>query len=183
MELQPGTELGSMFSQLVERNFHRTLAFYDPDVLMYLGDLLTEFIRSENLYKIRDAGDRPLEDVGEMLIESHPLLNAPCFHRERQVRKHIGDFTLFFTGMFPESICNWRMRQQRLDSFVDYVKAGKESYHIVAAFNQFEYRKVAPLFRRLSDKFETCVYGLNLVRSHLDLGQPRLTGQIRELLT
>ena len=51
---------------------------------------------------------------------------------------------------------------------IDYVKAGKESYRIVAAFDQFEYRKLAPLFRRLADQFEYCVYGLNRVKSNLE---------------
>ena len=182
MYVQPGSELSSLFTGLVEHSFHGTLALDDPEVTSYIIGLLTDFVRIENLYKVRDTRGRPLEDVGEMLIESNPLMNAPSFDRERQVRKHIGDFTLFFTGMFPESIRNWRLRHERLDSFLDYVKAGKESYHIVAAFDQFEYRKVAPLFRRLSDHFEICVYGLNMVRRELDLGQPQLTGQFRELL-
>jgi hypothetical protein len=38
----------------------------------------------------------------------------------------------------------------RLDSVVGYVKAGKESYQVVAVFDQFEYRHAAQLFRRLS---------------------------------
>ena len=88
-------------------------------------------------------------DVGEMLVESNPLLDAPSFEREREVRKHIGDYTLFLTGMFPEYVATLPRRGLRLDSIIDYVKAGKESYRIVAAFDQFEYRHVAPLFRRL----------------------------------
>src|SRR5207253_10265636 len=44
------------------------------------------------------------EDVGEMLIESNPLLEATSFGREREVRKHVGDYTLFVTGLFPESV-------------------------------------------------------------------------------
>jgi len=47
------------------------------------------------------------------------------------------------------------------------VHAGKESYFIVSQFDQMEYRKVAPLFGRLSREFETCVFGLNLVRKDL----------------
>jgi len=39
-----------------------------------------------------------------MLIESDPIYGpAPSFDRERQVRKHIGDYTLFYAGMFPEA--------------------------------------------------------------------------------
>ncbi len=171
-----------LFSEMVERNFQNALAVEDSSVTAYIAALLCDFTQAENLYKIHDAQGRPLEDVGEMLVASNPLLEAESFDRERQVRKHIGDFTLFLSGMFPESIRNWRLRQQRIDSFVDYVKAGKESYFIVSEFNLFEYRKVAPLFRRLSDDFEMCVYGLNLVRNELDLGRPGITRQMRSII-
>ena len=60
-----------------------------------------------------------------------------------------------------------------MDAFVDYVKAGKESYAIVSSFDQFEYRDEAPLFRQLSENFELAVYGLNLVRQDLE----RLQGE------
>jgi hypothetical protein len=50
---------------------------------------------------------------------------------------------------------------------IDYVKAGKESYRVVAAYDQFEYCQAAPLFRRLADQFEYCVYALNGVKSRL----------------
>ncbi|PYT73894.1 MAG: hypothetical protein DMG39_05030 [Acidobacteria bacterium] len=47
------------------------------------------------------------------------------------------------------------------------MQAGKESYAIVSSFDQFEYKDEAPLFRRLSDNFEFCVVGLNLVKRDL----------------
>jgi hypothetical protein len=50
---------------------------------------------------------------------------------------------------------------------IDWVHAGKESYFIVSRFDQMEYRNVAPMFGRLSEQFETCVFGLNLVRQEL----------------
>jgi hypothetical protein len=49
------------------------------------------------------------------------------------------------------------------------VKAGKESYRIVGAFDQFEYRQAALLFRRLAEEFGSCVYGLNRVKSELEV--------------
>jgi hypothetical protein len=70
--------------------------------------------------------------------------------------------------MFPEYVASLsRRRGMRLDSLIDYTKAGKESYRIVAAFDQFEYRHVSPLFRRLAERFEYCVYGLNRVKTDL----------------
>jgi hypothetical protein len=48
------------------------------------------------------------------------------------------------------------------------MKAGKESYEVVSAFDQFEYRDEAPLFRKLAENFELCVFGLNLVKEDLE---------------
>ncbi len=125
----------------------------------------------------------PISDVGEMLIESNPVYGpAPSFDRERQVRKHIGDYTLFFAGMFPESINHFRLRKYRLEGFVDWMKAGKESYYIVSKFEHFEYAKVAPLFASLSTHFEQCVFGLNQVKNELQEMQHPLVSQAPEFL-
>ena len=118
-----------------------------------------------------------------MLMESDPVFGpAPSFDRERQVRKHIGDYTLFFTGMFPESINHFRLRRQRMESFVDLMKAGKESYYIVSKFEHFEYAKVAPLFAQLSNRFEQCVFGLNRVKNELQELQHPIVRRTQEFL-
>ena len=49
------------------------------------------------------------------------------------------------------------------------MRAGKESYHIVSKFDQFEYRDVAPLFHKLSENFELCVFGLNRIGGELQV--------------
>ena len=159
--------LNAFFAELVEDNFHR-LEVRDENMLHYLTALLFDFTRADHVYKIRDSKGRAIEDIGEMLLESDPLGRAANFDREREVRKHVGDFTLFFSGMFPESIRNWRLRRFQANSFVDYIRAGKESYKVVAAFNQFEYQPVAPLFQKLDEKFEECVYGLHLVKQQIE---------------
>ena len=84
--------------------------------------------------------------------------------------------------MFPESINHLRLRRQRLENFVDWMKAGKESYYIVSKFEHFEYAKVAPLFARLSAEFERCVYGLNMVKNDLAEMQHPIMRRTSELL-
>ena len=172
-----------LFQELVSYHFSSDVGIRDSEVHAYVSNLLCEFCDMEQLYKVRDAAGRPLHDVGEMLLESDPVYGeAPSFDRERQVRKHIGDYTLFFTGMFPESINHLRLRKSRLESFVDWMKAGKESYYIVSKFDCFEYTKVAPLFERLSDHFEQCVYGLNCVKNDLQEMQHPIMRRSNELL-
>jgi len=174
--------LQQFFNHIVERNYEE-VGIRQPEVHAYVATLLTEFCEMENVYKIRNADGRPLADVGEMLLESDPVYGpAPSFDRERQVRKHIGDYSLFFSGMFPESINHHRLRRYRLEGFLDFVKAGKESYYIVSKFEHFEYAKVAPLFRRMSQEFERLVYGLNQVKNELAEMQHPITQQAKQLL-
>ena len=175
--------LNTLFGELIHHHFDRDIGLRDPQVQNYIVSVLLEFCEMEQMLKIRDANERPLDDVGEMLLEADPIYGpAPSFDRERQVRKHIGDFTLFFAGMFPESINQYRLRRQRLENFVDFIRAGKESYYIVSQFDLFEYTKVAPLFKKLSNHFEDCVFGLNVVKQELDLMQHPIARRTQKLL-
>ena len=168
MFIEPNHPLARLFRELVQRRFYDEWQIRDGDVTAYISGLLSRFTDVRELYRIRNARGKRLEDVGEMLIESNPPLEAYSFDREREVRKHIGDYTLFLCGLFPEYVVRLPRRSLRLDSIVDYVKAGKESYRVVSSFDQFEYRAEAPLFRKLAEWFEICVFGLNLVRQDLE---------------
>ncbi len=175
--------LQQLFLDLVSHHYMTGVGLYNPGISEYVAAMLAEFAEVDQLYKVRNAAGRPLDDVGEMLLESNPVYGeAPGFDRERQVRKHIGDFTLFFTGMFPESINHLRLRRLRLENFVDFMKAGKESYYVVSRFDQFEYAKIAPLFAQLSEHFELCVYGLNLVKNQLAEMQHPIVRRTTEIL-
>jgi hypothetical protein len=174
--------LRQFFNELVERNY-AGVGIRSLEVQSYVVNLLTEFCENQTLYKIKNADGRPLADVGEMLMETDPVYGpAPSFDRERQVRKHIGDYSLFFTGMFPDGLNQPRLRRARLENFVDFVKAGKESYYIVSKFEHFEYAKVAPLFRRMSQDFERLVSGLNQVKNELEEMQHPITRRTKEFL-
>ena len=101
--------LQQLFVELVGRHYAEEIGLRDPQLVAYVSHLLAEFCDAEQLFKLRNAAGRQLSDVGEMLLESDPVFGpAPSFDRERQVRKHIGDYTLFFAGMFPESINRFR---------------------------------------------------------------------------
>ena len=133
--------LQRFFKEVVERNYG-DVGVRSAEVHDYVANLLTEFCEAETLYKIKNADGRQLCDLGEMLLESDPIYGpAPSFDRERQVRKHIGDYSLFFTGMFPQGLNQYRLRRTRMESLIDFVKAGKESYYIVSKFEHFEYAR------------------------------------------
>lgn len=159
--------LRQLFHEVVAGCYHRHTGIDDPELTSYIGDLLTEFTASESLYSIRDSEGKPVKDVREMVAAADPVFGpAASFDEERKFRRHIGDYALFATGMYPESTNLWRHTGDA--GFLEMVKTGKESYYIVSQFDLFEYRDEAPLFARLSDEFERCMYGLKRVREELD---------------
>jgi len=168
--IPPAHPLRRLFAGLTQRTFFERLAWPDTEVTGYLADLLTDFAHSDNVYKIRNAAGKPAREVAEMLAEGESLHRASTVEREREVHKHIGDYTLFMSGLFPEFLA----RQARCglalsrDAFLDHVRTGRRSYRVVSEFRLGRHGATASLFRKLSENFELCVYGLGHVRAELD---------------
>jgi len=174
-----------LLAELTQRNFAVNLGWPDAEIIGYLTEVLVDFVHVDRLYKIRDARGRRVEEVAEMLAEGDLLHRADSLERERTVHKHIGDFTLFMAGIFPEFVRRLRASKVLIsaDAFLDYVQAGKRSYRIVAEFPPGFPGAAPPLFRKLSDHFELCVYGLGYVRADLDrLCDPRFQAAKGHLL-
>ncbi len=160
--------LERFFQQAVRNSYEGRLGLNDPDIAGYVAHLLCEFSEAENLYRVRNEAGRPLEELEEMISASDPVNgSAPSFDAERALRKHIGDYALFVGGMYPEAATSSRHLRHHAPSLSELIHAGKESYFIVSQFNLFEYEQEAPLFARLSDRFEHCILGLTLVREEL----------------
>ena len=160
-----GHPLRQLLASLTEKNFTK-VGLREPDLPHYVAGVLVEFAHVDRLYSIQDSHGRRLEDVGQMLLEGDLRHRARSLERERSVRKHIGDFTLFFTGMFPEQI-RARRHWWRLDRWLDWIETGKESYRIAGALNERPRSDEARLFMRLADHFDFMVAGLNCVREDL----------------
>jgi hypothetical protein len=160
----------------VRNSYEGRLGLNDPTVTGYVAQLLCDFTRSDKLYELRDTLGHPVSELEKMMAAADPIHGtAPSFDAERRIRKHIGDYTLFVAGMYPDSSpIRSQTRRQLGASYSELIHAGKESYYIVSQFNLFEYEQEAPLFARLSDWFERCILGLTLVREELGNRKPML---------
>lgn len=176
--------LRRLFGALTEKSFAQHLGWPDFNVTEYVSNLLVEFTHTDQLYQIRDTHGEQIDTLVDLLYESEVLLEAQSFDREQEVHRHIGDFTLFMAGLFPEYLR--RLKSASLiyhkDFLVDYVKTGKRSYAIVAQFHQGEFKDLTPLFRKLSENFELCVTGLGFVRSDLDRMQDPTYRKAKDIL-
>ena len=161
--------LAPFFQQVVRNSYDGKLGLHDADVTGYVAQLLCDFSESDNLYQVRDENGHPVEELDEMVRASDPVNGpAPSFDAERNMRKYIGDYSLFVACMYPEAAGSRRGPRHHTPSLEELIRAGKESYYIVSQFNLFEYEQEAPLFARLADRFERCILGLTLVREELD---------------
>lgn len=151
--------LKRLFAALTEHTFQVDLGVADPPLIDYLSDLLVRFSRVDVIFGIRDNVGRPLEDVADMLLEAEQREERP----RREIHRHIGDFTMFWVGVYPEALKRLQSGLKK-DSLLDYCQQGKRAYYIASTFEGDEYRDQAPVLRRLADEFELCTVGLNRVR-------------------
>jgi hypothetical protein len=178
MGLSPTNPLCRLFAGLTEHTFQTALGVADPPLTDYLSQLLSRFLHVDGVFRLKDAEGRRLEQVADMMSEAKAL---PAEGRTtREVHRHIGDFTLFWTGVFPEALRRLRSSLTK-DQFIDYTAQGKRSYYIASTFEDEPYRSEAPVLRRLSDEFELFAYGLTQVRREwekLEKQQGRPGGEI-----
>jgi hypothetical protein len=157
-----------------------------PGVGDYLEEqILCEFIHIDNLYKIKDAAGKPLEDVADLLAEGDVRLNASSFSKEFEVHKHIGDYTLFMLGMFPMALSRRSGKEFILGRIIvpgstlyeHYLLQGRRSYGLASEFSERE------LFLELSTNFLLYRNVLELVRIYLETAKNRDYLRARRVIT
>ena len=131
----------------------------DEETASYIANLLTEFVRTEDMYRVRDDQGQRLEYLAELMRVTDEATDADI---RRDHYKHLGDLTLFMLGLLPERLS----RPRRIDSVGYYAEQGRRSYNIVADLEWS--RSDAAVYRKLSDQFEQYVLGLNWVKLYIN---------------
>ena len=160
------TTLERFFCGLSEYIFHSKLGIADVQLIDYVSDMLSRYVRVESSHKVRRSNGRPATEVYQMLREAEQRIGLA----RREVHRHIGDFTLFWSGMYPESLRKTRPHESA-DAFLDYCQQGKRAYAIAAEIEAGRDRPSSDLLQQLSDQFEMCAYGLREVRREWEEGQ------------
>ena len=156
--------LHRLFRGLTESTFMSELGIGDPGLVGYVADLLARFVPSPNIWNVRDGQGRRLTEVTAMIAEAEA---SPDADRRRECYRHIGDYTLFWTGVYPEALGKLRSSASA-DHLIDFQAQGKRSYYVASTLGADE----APVLRRLSDEFELCAFGLSRVRREWERHDP-----------
>ena len=153
----------------------------NPGLTNYLVDLMVDFTHVDRLRAIRHARGKRLDQVAAMVAVMSDDLPADPVERDRTMYRRIGDYTLFWAGVYPEHVRSAHPSRSG-DVLLDYVSQGKRSYLIVSRLADEDDAPPPSLFRHLSEDFEFCLYGLGLVRRGLERGEEHADGRQGELL-
>jgi len=139
--------LQGFFLNMTQRSFGE-LGIRDAEVTGYVADVLTEFARSDRLYRMRSRRNQRLDSVVEMLVEDDATVSRENpLMQERRMRKYLGDYTLFMSGVFRSYV--------ERGGYLDYyLQEGRRSYRKVSEVDLSLYRTGFLLFQELSEKFE-----------------------------
>jgi hypothetical protein len=146
-------KLKPFFLQLIRRSFDQ-LHMGDDEIADYVATLLADFSHSDQWLMLRDAQGKKLHSVVEMTVSAMEPDGHNRVVGERAVRKYVGDYTLFMSGLFRAFV------QKR--GFLDYyLQEGKRSYEAVSKLDVSLYRPGFLLFEELSRGFETYAHALD----------------------
>ncbi len=150
------TSLRGFFGKLIRMSFYDLGKEKDTQVASYLVDVLADFAHTEKLYKIRGSEGKKLETVVEMILDTLGG-SQETSGWERDLRKYIGDFTLFMTGIFRDYVIR--------GSYLHYyINEGTRSYSLVSKFDLQTGKGNPRMFTRLSNEFEFYSGALDYMR-------------------
>jgi hypothetical protein len=161
----PENNLHGFFLNMVRQSFGQ-LGINDATVAGYIADVLTNFARSDNLYRIRSRSGRKVDSVVEMISKkTDPPADERELLLERSRRKYVGDYALFMSGIFR----NYLTGKGCLDY---YMEEGSRSYWTVSEMDLSLYRTGYFLFQELSKKFEYYSGALDYARKACFAAEP-----------
>lgn len=169
MTLQPSDSiLRRFFAGIAESIFETELGVADPPLIDYLSDLLCRFVRLDTSERRAASAVRPVQEVARLATEATQRIGPA----RRDSHRYLGDFTLFWTGMYPEALRR-ASAEAGVDSYASFCQHGKRAYWIASRIEADspaagDDLPPADVLERLSHEFEMCAYGLREVRRQWD---------------
>lgn len=171
-EIAESHPLCRMFRGLVEHTFMSELGIADPKLVGYVAALLVRFVPDSEVWRLKDAQGGRVREVAAMVALAE---SASDDENRRDRHRHVGDYTLFWTGVYPEALDRLRTAGS-IDGLIDYREQGKRSYHVAGTLSREDDQ--ATVLCRLSQEFDLCAFGLSRVRHEWERHDPGPGGPI-----
>jgi len=134
----------------------------------YVAEVLTAFARSERASLAGHGQPIPLDYFFEMLAALRQADDRTSFF----IRVHIGNYSLFLSGVFPERI-RFRAEARGFPGLSYYEGLGRTHYRMASDHRLAHQYDLARIFNTLSERFGATRQALNDISERLfSLGDP-----------
>ena len=149
------------FYVLVRHVFRRS-EIEDRGVADYVAELLAEFARAERARCVVPGQANPLDYFFEMLAALQTADDRTSFH----IRIHIGNHSLFLSGVFPERI-RFRAEKRGCPNLSYFEAIGRSQYRAASDHRLAQRYELSGILETLSERFDTTRRALNEIADRL----------------
>ncbi|MBI3851162.1 MAG: hypothetical protein HY298_12945 [Verrucomicrobia bacterium] len=155
------------FYILVRQVFRRS-DIKDRAVADYVAEVLAEFSRTERVNCAAPGQTHPLDYFFEMMAALQTADDRTSFF----IRVHIGNRSLFLSGVFPEHI-RLRAETRGFPGLSYYEELGRMQYRLASDHRLAQKYELAPIFNTLAERFRATRLALNdMAERLLSIGDP-----------
>src|SRR6266487_571476 len=147
---------------ILVRHVFRRSDILDRTVADYVAEVLAEFARAERARCVIPGHANPLDYFFEMLAALKTADDRTSFF----IRVHIGNHSLFLSGVFPDRI-RFRAEARGFPDLKYYENLGRTQYRVASDHRLAHRYEVAGILDTLADRFETTRLALNDIADRL----------------
>jgi hypothetical protein len=144
------------------RHVFRRSDIQDRAVADYVAEVLAEFAHTERARCVVPGQTNPLDYLFEMLTALKTADDRTSFF----IRVHIGNHSLFLSGVFPERI-RFRAEMRGFPDLKYYEGLGRTHFRMASDHRLAQRYEVAKIYNTLADRFQATRLALNDIAERL----------------
>jgi hypothetical protein len=153
---------------ILVRQVLRRSDIHDRTVADYVAEVLAEFARSERARCVVPGQANPLDYFFEMLAALRTADERTSFF----IRVHIGNYSLFLSGVFPERI-RFRAEARGFPDLKYYEGVGRTQYRVASDHRLAQRYELTSVLSTLAERFGATRLALNDIAERLfSIGDP-----------
>jgi hypothetical protein len=147
---------------ILVRHVFRRSDIQDRAVADYVAEVLSEFAHAEQARCVLPGQTSPLDYFFEMLAALKTADDRTSF----SLRVHIGNYSLFLSGVFPDRI-RFRAEARGFPDLRYYEGVGRTQYRMASDHRLAQRYELGSILGTLSERFETTRLALNDIADRL----------------
>lgn len=144
------------------RNVFRRAGIQDREVADYVAEVLSEYSLQERSRMQLPGQPNSLEYFFELLTALQSADERTSFI----IRAHIGNHSLFLTGVFPQRILH-RAEKRGFPNLSYYEELGRANFRVASDHRLAQRYELGPIFAQLSERFRATRLALNDIADRL----------------